>query len=306
MAEGEMISSDMPGTEEFAGQTMEELGAALPIQGEASKAPKLAGGSDEGGQRQERGQGAGASQEAKVEQAAAAGQLDPKPGDDIATLNAKLDVLEQTIKNMGRENGAARALQAKVAKLEAQLAQRGQNPTLSPEQQAQEAERAKAEEFLNSWLDKQMGEKYGHLIQPLQRQAFIGGVQQRCQELGFKFDELNPVFGKIINDDIALAQSGDEAAGARLDRIMKQGDSTELMLRAISEQARVVQTRGAQVQQANAKAAEKGGRALKASGAQPTKASGPNLDDVENMSEEERDKLSLEELEKLVPKQRRR
>ena len=290
------ISSDMPGAEAFDGMSEEELGEQLPNQGAAGSE----GGDDKGSPAQ--------GQEGKVQAAAAAGQLDPNPSDQVAELKTKLSILENTISNMNRESGAYRALQSKVAKLENALQQRSatsQGP-LSPEQQAQEAQRQEAEKFLRDFLRTELETNYGHIIGPIQRQQFVSSVQERCTAMGMEFEELNPIFGKIINSDIALAKSGDEEAVGRLDRIMKEGDSTELMLRAVLERSKALQAQGAQVQQRQQVAASKGGRAVKPNGAKPSDGGKRTLADVENMSEEDREKMSLEELEALIPKQGRR
>ncbi len=293
---GDEISSDMPGTEEFAGMSEQELGDALPEQGAAPRGDQAGAGS-----------AAPTGEQAGVQQAAAA--VEPNPADTVKTLETKLAAVEKMLSTMTRENRGYQALKSKVAKLENALSQRAASPTtLSPEQQAEQTQRTEAEQFLKDFLGKYMADEYGQLIEPLRQQQFVSSVQQRCQEMGQDFNELNPFFYKVINDDIALAKDGDQQALDRIDRVMKGGDSNELMLRAILERSKQVQATGARVQQAQQQAAAKGGRALKPNGAKPQQQDGKNLTqaDIDAMPEEEREKLPMDVLEKAVQRQRSR
>lgn len=319
----EQLSSDMPGTEEFEGMTEEELGAELPLQG-APGAPKAEGSQAkaDGGPAVKSGDAAttGAGSSTKpAEAAAAAGQLDAKPDDTIRELQAKQAVLEQTIQQLRRENRSTQALQSRLDRLENEQKARAAAaaaPTLSPEQQAQEAQRNEAVKFIKELLSQEMPtllqEKYGHIIQAIERQEgernqqqFRTSVEQTCKEMNIPFEEMNPIFGKLLRDDIAAAQNGDAAAQARLDRITTSWDPSQLILRAIGERSKTLQATGQRVQAAQVKAADKGARTVKPGGQKPTTENKRTLADVEAMSEEERDKLSEEELEALIPRQGR-
>ena len=306
---GELISSDMPGTEQFQGMSEEELGKQLPVQG------SLPGTESNPAQAQPKAdQGAGAAgEQGAVQSQAQAQATEPKPQDSTKALEAKLEAVMQQLSRMSRETRGYQALQHKLDRLESALAQRGAPAptTLTPEQQAQaqaqEAEKRRAEEFLNDWLGKQMEARYGSLIEPLRQQQFFTGIQSRCSEMGFDLKALDPIFGKLIKDDMALEREGDPAAKARLDRILQTGDPTELILRGVAEQGKALAATGARVQQAQEAAADKGGRAVKANGAKPEPQTGKlTLEKVEAMTEEEREKLSEEELKGLLPQQRRR
>lgn len=310
---GDEISSDMPGTEEFAEMTEQELGEALPLQGQA---PKDA---DGGGQQQAdpAAQGGGATK--KVEAAAAAGQLDPKPGDSAAETNAKIAALETTIQQLRRENRSTQALQSRLDRLENQLKTRETtaSQTLSPEQQVQADQQHEAEKFLKKFLDDNipgiMQDKYGNIIQEIEGQRFErnqnmfrNSVEQLTTSMGMDFKELDPILGKLLKEDAAAAKEGDQEADQRIQRILTNWDPHELILRAIAERSRNIQATGAKVQVQQAKAADKGGRAFKPNGAKPAQDGKRTLADVDAMSEEDREKLSMEELEALVPRQRPR
>ena len=319
----EMLSSDMPGTEAFDGMSEEELGAELPLQG-APGAPKAES------QQTKADGGAAVRTEAAAptrnggtkpaEQAAAAGQLDPKPGDTQAQTDAKIAVLEQTIQQLRRENRSTQALQSRLDRLENENKARATAATatpLSPEQQAQEAQRTEAVKFIKDLLSQEMPnllqEKYGHIIQAIERQEaqrnqeqFKTSVEQTCKDMGIPFEEVNPIFGKLIRDDIAAAQNGDAEADARLNRILNNWDPSQLILRAIQERSKTLQATGQRVQAAQTKAANGGARVVKPGSQKPTTETKRSLADVEAMSEDERDELSEEELGALLPRQSRR
>lgn len=296
------LSSDMPGTEEFEGMTEKDLGEQLPEQGAPGSGPSP---KKEPAQAAEQAEAPG--QEDQTEQAVESEKLEPKPEDTIKTLQAKIDLLEKAQLKMSRENRSYQALSSKLARLENELKQRGPSPTLSPEQQSAEAQRQEAEKYLESFMDKHLGEKYAHLLEPLRQQQFKSSVEQRCQDMGIDFAEMDPHFGKIIREDIALAKEGDEAALNRLNKITKDGDSTELLLRAIHERSKDLQSKGAIVQKKQAEAAKGGQRGLKPNGAKPAENNGKrSLADVEAMSDDDREGVPMEELEALIPRQNRR
>ena len=299
---GETITSEMQGAQEFEGMSEADLGKALPEQG--AELPS-------GGTQESTGAGreAGSTEQGGQVEGGAPQATEPGSQDSAKLLQAKLDAVEQQLSQMTRENRSYRAMKSQLDRLENELKQRqssNQTP-LTPEQKALTDQRQQAEDFLNQWLEKRMEAQYGNLIQPLRQQQFFNGIQQRCTDLGFDFNELNPIFGKLIRDDMALEQQGDPAAKARIDRILTTMDPTELMLRAIAERGKALKETGERVQQEQRSAADKGGRALKAPGGAKPDATGGKLtlDKVNAMSEEERDKLSEEELLQVVPKQRR-
>ena len=313
----DILSSDMPGVEEFEGMEMEELGESLPRQGAPGEEPRTnQTNRNDSGQRAESKTTGGNEQ--KVEQAAAAGQLDPKPNDTSAQLDAKIAALENTIQQMRRENRSTQALQSKVDRLENELKARSAaaNPPLSPEQQAIEDQQQQAKKFLKEFFGQEMPtfleEKYGHIIKAIERQEgernqaeFKTAVERQCEAMGIPFKEVDPIFGKLLTAD-AQAYETDPAARARMDRIFQSWDPNELILRAVAERSKGIQAQGAKVQQQQAAAADKGGRALKPTGAKPADSGKRTLADVEAMSDEERDDIPLEELEALVPRQKRR
>ncbi len=311
----ELLSSDMPGTEEFDGMSQEELGEALPVQGAPHAREDR---QDDAGQRQgERAQG-NQGAKSKVERAAAQGQLDPKPDDTPNELNLKIAALENTIQQMRRENRSTQALQSKVDRLENELKNRAAvaSPPLSPEQQVLADQQAAAEKYLKQFLADNvpniLQDKYGHIVQAIERQeaertqfALKSSIEKATGEMGVPFEEMDPIFKKLLTEDAQAAEDGDQVAKARIDRLFSTMDPSELVLRALRERTAANQAAGARVQQQAQKAADKGGRALKAGGAKPISEGKRSLADVEAMSDDERDKLSMEELEALVPKQRR-
>lgn len=303
------ISSDMPGTEEFENVDMKELGDSLPQQGrpgeeQSAKAVPA---------QEER-------QQATSESTGNVAKLEPQANDSTKMLEAKIATLESTITRMNRETSprAFQALQSKLDKLEKALgARETSSPTLTPEQQVQADQRTEAEKFLKDFLAREvpgvLEEKYGHIVQDYESRAvernqtqFKSSVEQICKDMNVPYEEMDKIFGKLLNAD-AAAYNEDPAAKARMDRILTTWDPNELFLRAMKERSAQMQAQGAQVQQRQVQAAAKGGRTFKANGAKPAQDTGKRtLEDIEQMSDEERDKLSLDELEAAVPRQRRR
>lgn len=319
----EELSSEMPGVEEFQDVPMEDLGKELPIQGRPGQEPALKA---DKGQVGAGNQGAKAGEQQNGGPKPAPTATEPSSADTIKALQTKLAAVDQTLANLTRENRAYAALKSQFDRLQNELKQRGagtqaQPSTLSPEQQAQEAQRTEAEKFLNEFLEKALPglleKKYGESIGEFERQAgerkqlaFRDAVHKQCDEMDIPFAEMDPIFKKLLTEDAAAAENGDTAARARLERILGGWDHHELMIRAIAERSRDLKANGARVQQADAKAADKGGRSFKPSGAQPDKnAKKFAQTDLENMTEEERERAFEEDPDayaKAIPRQRPR
>ncbi len=321
------LNSDMPGTEEFAGREMEELGRELPRQGEAptggAGSQKADGGKavgEQGGQGAQAAPG-GSGAPAQGEQPAEMSTPDLKA--EVAELRTRLD---QAI----RENRGYAALKSQVARLENELKARGAAPvqpsTLTPEQQSQADAQKAAEEYLKKFLadnlDPLMRERYGKYLETLERQQsneaqiqFKGSVEQLAKDMNIPFESknaddfpLNPILGRLINADMAAYET-DPAAKARIDRILNTWDHNELFMRALKERSALIQAQGARVQQQQQRSAQGGGRALKPGGAKPDEKPKYNAEELGAMSEEDRERAFAadpEAFEAAIPKQGRR
>jgi hypothetical protein len=317
----EVISSDMPGTEQFEGQSMEELGASLPQQGAANEEPTETGNQDRGRaagagettQTREEGRSTGAE---GTQAGASAASGTPTPEVAQAILD-RLSAFEKTLANLGREQGtnAARALQSRIDRLEAQLRQsltQQPTPALTPEQQTLRAQQEEAQKFIDSRVGNQIQQAIAALrsevapqLAPILRQQYHAEVQQRITTSGYKPEVLNPIIAKILDDDRAAAESGDPQALARLDKVVNGRQSDELLFRAMVEHSKNVQAQGARVSQEQGRAADKGGRAVAQSG-QRVPAQGKTNKSLEDYTPNEIDSMKLDELEKLIPRQQNR
>lgn len=315
---GGELSSDMPGTEEFEGMSEEEIGAELPEQG----APGSERSSEQRQSEQKPAAQSNRQGQAQAEKVAESAQLEPKASDSTKVLETKIEMLERTLQNMSRENRGYQALQSKVDRLENELKTRAAAPKipLTPEQQKQAEADAQAENYLDAFLEKkglisraQLEKDYGHIIQAYERQeneqsqvAIKGSVEELCKQMDVPFEEMNSIFGKLINQDVEAAKNGDQAANARLDRLMKSKDPHELMFRAMSERNQALRATGAKVQVQQQRAAEKGGRSLKPGGVKPPEKVAKTQADLDAMDQQDLDRLSMDELEAAIPRQQRR
>lgn len=325
---GQVISSDMPGTEETESMSDEQLEAHLSAQesglakgaegaiGDPAAAPKAGAAEPK----------AAAEPAAKAEgEAAAAGAaLSPQAGDTVTTLEAKIADLTSRLANLSREAGlgAQRALQAKIDKLEGAIERLSTAPpkAASPEEQARLNEEAQAQ----AWLKKNsaplfqqwMQEQYGHLLPAVQQQAIGISLMDHVNELGLTtpggtepigFKELDPFIGALILEDDKAAKAGDAQATARMQALASGQKPTELIFRAYRKSLEAAASKAAETaktaagaKDANAKAAAAGGRLIKP-GAKPPQDKVLTKEDVEAMSEEDRDKVSDEDFERLYP-----
>lgn len=321
------LNSEMPGTEEFEGMSEEELGNSLPRQGEAPKGES----SSAAPTKADGGKPVQTSSEAKAASGGSGTQSQEAPADmSAAELKTEMAELRNRLENLTRENRSYAALRAQLDKVQNELKARGAtqapNPALTPEQQTQADAEAKATEylkkFLNENIDPVLQQKYGPLLQMLQKQQsqesqnqFKGSVENLAKEMGIPFQSekaedfpLNPILGKLINADLAVYES-DPAAKARIDRIIQNWEPHELFNRALLERSRAIQAAGVRVQQKQEVAAKGGQRALKAGGAKPEEKTKYSAEDLGAMSEEEREKAYADDpeaFEAAIPKQARR
>lgn len=312
------LSSDMPGTEEFSDMSMEELGKELPLQGSPPK------GSEAGAEKPEAGGveagKTGASAQGQAGEAGKGGApavTEPSAEDSLKQLQAKYAALENTLSQLTRENRSYAALRAQLDRVQKQLEAKPAAPAtpLTPEQQTQEAQRTEAEKFLKEFMGKELSTmveaQYGPIIQFLQKQqaesqlvSFRDGIRKQVTDMGIDTKEVDPIMKKLMEDDMTASQGGDAAATARLDRIVKNWDPHELILRALQERSKTVQAKGAEVAARQDQTVAKGGRAFKPSGAvAPGGEKKLTEAEINSMSEEERDKLPMDVIEKALSRQ---
>lgn len=326
-APGNVITSDMPGTEEFSGMSMDDIGKQLPPQGGAVAEPVS---SETRGAVESQGSASGAAAstgtagtgaEGRVAEAAAKA-TEAKPGDDIRTLLSKLEGLQGLMQNMQRENGTFRALQGRLDKLEAALEKKlaaGPSTATTSAQAADPdaAARDEAEQFVRLRAKEEAAQaltafegRYQHLLQPLQNQFIDGQFKRRLTEMGQDVKAFEPLIAKIIADDDQAAKAGDPAAQARMIGLLQRGEGVDgILLRAIGERSKQIQAKGSEATAQQEAAAGKGARTVAPGGSKPTPT--PEKKTVENMTQQEIDELAstpegLEQLGKLLPKQARR
>lgn len=309
MAESMVITSEMDGSQEFEGMSQEELAAALPRQGEAPKSN--ATGAQEVGESNQPG-----AQQERQESAAGGETLEPQAKDSSTALLEKMATIETALQNITRESRAARALQSRLDKLEAALAQRSTGnpqPEASSQEQTPEAvQRAQAEKFIQGIVQdmihkgsiEAVSKEFGDIIEPVRMQTLRDSIVKRVSDAGLPTEEMNPIIARLLKEDEKAAQAGDQEAHNRIVRVLKNRDPNELILRAVLERSKAVQAKGAQVQKQQAQQAGKGARMVSQSGQrQQTQSDKKRLED---MSEDEINNLDMDELGKLLPKQNSR
>ena len=312
-----VISSDMPGTEETEAMTDEQLESHLAAQEKGTAGVETG---DPGQAAPKGGEVAPKTSEAPKagekaatgEPAATASATEPKAGDTVTALEAKIAQLESRLQ---REAGlgAQRALQAKLEKLEAAIERLASPPktAASPEEQARLDEDAKAQAWLkkntNPLFEQFLQERLGHLLPVVQQQAIGMGLRDHATELGLEFKDLDPFVGDLILEDDKAARAGDTAAQARMTALANGVKPTELIFRAYRKSLEAAATKAAEtaktagaVKVENGKAAAGGARLIK-SGNPPPQDKVLTKEDIEAMTEDERDKVSDADLERIYP-----
>ena len=320
---GAVLTSDMPGTEEFEGMDDAQLDSALTAQENAQAKgtePAQASAGDPSKAPDTASKPAASAEGPKAGDTAAEAALAPKVGDSAAILESKVAELTARLENLSREAGLGkqRALEAKLDKALGALERLSQAPAkpASPEEQARLDQEAQAETWLKQktapLMQSYMQEHFGHLIPVIQRQVLANSIQEHVAELGLKFQDLDAHLETAILEDKKAADAGDQAAIARMTALVSGAKPTELVFRAYRKSQEAAAAKAAETAKvagtaalANDKAAAKGGRAIKPSGS-PSQDKVLTKEDLEQMTEEEREKLTDEQLEAALPVQRGR
>ncbi|MBU6231470.1 hypothetical protein KGP36_02275 [Patescibacteria group bacterium] len=298
-----VITSDMPGTEQFAGMSEEELANQLPAQGQA---PRDGGGSQPTTQQDADGGATGGGTAGKP----ASKSLDPQPGDTSKILMEKITAMETAMQNMNRENLAYRALQSKIDKLEAALASKPASTAKADDPDAKMQE--EAAKFVEEIAKKvqtdglqQFEQRYAPVIRELNRQSIFANLQKACATANIPWSEMDDIIGGLIDADRKAALSGDMMAKERVDRLLERGDISDVMLRAVLARSSQVQSKGAAVAQQQRAAAGKGDRLTSGSNATSTGKPANGKKPLDQMTQDEIDDLDLDELGKMLPRQAR-
>lgn len=311
MAESAVITSDMEGSQEFESQSLEELGAELPRQGEA----KPAGETQRTGNERTGNEDGTAGARASGEKGAGSEALEAKPTDSLKQILDKIEALESVTKNINRESLAFRMLQSRLDKLEKAATEKGSAPktAASPEEEQLQAQQEAADKFIRERAQEEnkkglaeFEKKYEFILKPLKDQLLHTDLKKACSDAKLPWEEMDPLIGKIISEDDAAAKAGDQGAVARMSKLLADRDITSVMYRALLARASQIQSKGAEVQKVEAKTAAKGGRMVSTTNnRQSQQATSKKLEDMSPEEIENLAETDLDALGKMLPKQRR-